>query len=165
MLSKEPIVAFDKFDENRVIADRSVIDSYIPHRFEMAQVDGILFENADNMTCVGFKDVAADEFWVRGHFPGNPIMPGVIACECAAQVSAYFAAKYKMVDGVMGLGSIDNVKFRGPIRPGQRMIVMITRKKYRVGMLFTSHFQIFVERTLVADGLVKGMQLPADVLS
>ena len=164
LLSKEPIVEFSDFDENKLIADKATIESYIPHRDHLSLLDGILFECEESKRVVGMKDVRDDEFWVSGHFPQKPLMPGVVACECAAQVSAYYASKFKIVDGVVGLGSLDQVKFRGPIVPGQRLILMIERKKFRRGFLFVSHFQIFIDKELAVDGLIKGVPLPADVL-
>lgn len=160
MTTKEPLVGFDEFDENKIISDAAAIDSYIPQRHEMRQLDAIIFECEETMRCVGYKDLKDDEFWVNGHFPGSPLMPGVVACECACQVSAYYASKFKLVDGTMGLGSLDSVKFRGPMRPGDRLIMMIARRKYRPNMLFNCQFQIFIDKELVVDGVIKGVPLP-----
>lgn len=71
---KKPIVDFSKFDLNKVLVDRDGILDVNPHRFEMALLDGVLY--VDDDSAVGFKDVREDEFWVRGHFPGRPLMPG-----------------------------------------------------------------------------------------
>ncbi|HMO15514.1 MAG TPA: beta-hydroxyacyl-ACP dehydratase [Pirellulaceae bacterium] len=160
-LLKDPIVDFADFDVNRLIADKATIETYIPHRGEMSFLDGILFECGDSNRSVGIKNVQDNEFWVAGHFPQMPVMPGVVACECAAQLSAYHASRFKMVDGILGLGSLDIVKFRGRIVPGDQLVLMISRKKFRPGQLFISHFQIFVEKVLVVDGLIKGVLLPS----
>jgi len=165
LLLKDPIVDFNDFDDNKFIVDKSEIETYIPHREQMSMLDGIVFECGETHRVVGIKDVRDDEFWVNGHFPQKPLMPGVVACECAAQVSAYYASKFKVVEGILGLGSLDKVKFRGPISPGQRLHLMIQRKRHRPGVMFVSHFQIFVEQNLVVDGLIKGVLLPAEVLS
>lgn len=164
MHSKDPIVSFNDFDENQLVADVAEVEKHIPHRHQMRLIDGILFECAETMRCVGVRTVRDDEFWVSGHFPGKPIMPGIVACECAAQVSAYYASKFKLFGGVMGLGSLDSVKFRGPIRPGDRLILMIARERFRKNMLFKSQFQIFVNQTLVTEGIIKGVPLPDDAI-
>ena len=87
-------------------------------------------------------------------------MPGVLMCECAAQLSSYFAIKTKLVDnGYVGLGGLDSVRFRGPVVPGNRLIVMLKRGKVRRNRIFSAEFQGFVDETLVVEGVVKGVAL------
>lgn len=155
---KEPLVDFSKFDFDNPVADRDEILKINPHRFEMMLLDGILF--SDENYAVGYRDVGSDEFWVRGHFPNRPLMPGVLICECAAQLSAYFATVSKMVDsGVVGLGGLEEVKFRGPVEPGDRLIVMLKKGKVRRNRMFTADFQGWVKDQLVVSGIVKGVAL------
>ena len=124
----------------------------------MALLDGIVY--LTETTAVGFKDVTDDEFWIRGHFPGRPLMPGVLICECAAQLSSYFAIKTKMVDnGVVGLGGLEKVRFRAPVVPGDRLTVMLKREKVRRNVIFSAGFQGYVDKTLVVDGVIKGVAL------
>ena len=94
MVGKEFIVDLDSIDFDRVLADVHEIRKYNPQRFEMEQLSAIVHEDPQNVTCVGYKDVAHDEFWVRGHMPGMPLMPGVVMLEAVAQVAgaAGFAA-------------------------------------------------------------------------
>ena len=54
-------------------------------------------EDSARNVCVGYKDLGPDEFWVRGHMPGMPLMPGVIMCEAAAQLASYYSHKYKLM--------------------------------------------------------------------
>ncbi len=155
---REPFVDFADFDHQKVLVDRKQICAINPHRFEMVLLDGIL--HLDEMTAVGFKDVTDDEFWVRGHFPNRPLMPGVLICECAAQLSSYFALTTKMVDsGYVGLGGLENVRFRGPVIPGDRLTVMLRRGKLRRNFMFTAEFQGYVDQNLVVEGMVKGVAL------
>ena len=67
-----------------------------PQRFEMEQLTGIVHIDNEKHGIVGFKDVTEDEFWVRGHMPGFPLMPGVILCECSAQLAGFYARKFKL---------------------------------------------------------------------
>ena len=98
--------------------------------------------------------------WIRGHFPDRPLMPGVLILECAAQLSSYFAIKAKLVDnGYVGLGGLEKARFRGPVLPGNRLIVMLRRGKVRRNQMFTADFQGFVDKTLVVDGIIKGVAL------
>ena len=77
-------------DQTKVIADHDAIRKVNPQRFEMEQLDGILFFDRERALMIGYKDVRPDEFWVRGHMPGMPLMPGVIMCESAARAVLLF---------------------------------------------------------------------------
>ena len=147
-----------EFDENNILITKEQIREVNPHRFELMLLDGILY--IDDERAVGFKDIEHDAFWVRGHFPDRPLMPGVLICECAAQLSSYFAHKTKLVDnGYVGLGGFETVKFRGPVVPGDRLIVMLKKGRARRNAMFAAAFQGFVDGTLVVDGVIKGVAL------
>ena len=155
---KNAIVDSAEFDENSLVADLDEILAVNPHRYEMRLLDGVLY--LDDERAAGFKDISDDSFWIRGHFPNRPLMPGVLICECAAQLSSYFAIKAKLVDsGYVGLGGLESVRFRGPVVPGNRLIVMLKRGKVRRNRMFTADFQGFVDDTLVVDGVIKGVAL------
>ena len=155
---KNAFVDFSELDYHNVLVDREGIYAVNPHRHEMALLDGILQIN--EMTAVGFKDVTHDEFWIRGHFPNRALMPGVLICECAAQLSSYYAIKTKMVDsGYVGLGGLENIRFRAPVVPGNKLTVMLRRGKVRKNVMFIADFQGFVDEVLVIDGSIKGVAL------
>ena len=78
MIAKEPYIDLSTLDFNNVIADREEINKYNEQRFEMQQLDGILYQNEETGVAVGYKDITNDEFWIRGHVPGAPLMPGVL---------------------------------------------------------------------------------------
>lgn len=157
-MAKASIVDFSDFDHNKVLVDSEGIQKINPHRFEMQLLDGILYSTPE--VAVGFVDLTEASFWIRGHFPGKPLMPGVLICECAAQLSSYFALTNEMVDdGYVGLGGLDSIRFRGPVHPGDRLIVMLRRGKVRRNVMFTAEFQGYVDRTLVVDGVIKGVAL------
>ena len=156
---KSALVDSSEYDHDTVVIDKATVETINPHRHELALLDGILLMTEES--AVGFMDVPEDAFWVRGHFPDKPIMPGVLMCECAAQLSCYFAMDNAMVtnDGYVGLGGLENVRFRGPVVPGDRLVVMLKRGKVRVNAMFTAEFQGWVNETLVVDGLIKGIVL------
>lgn len=95
--------------------NREEIKEILPHREPMLLVDEAV-KNADG-TVTGRYTVRGDEFFLQGHFPDNPIVPGVILCEMAAQSSCML-----MADGVKGkitlYAGMNNVKFKNPVRPG-----------------------------------------------
>src|SRR3989442_852197 len=96
-----PEVHFDvgQLDLSRVIADKDAIRRFNPQRFEMEQLDAIVYEDSTNHVIVGYKDLGADEFWVRGHMPDYPLMPGVLMCEAGAQLAGYYTHKHGLLHG------------------------------------------------------------------
>ncbi len=157
---KNLIVDFSEFDEYKIVCGRAEIERLNPHRFELSLIDGILFEDMEGGRCVGFHDVREDEFWVRGHFPNFPLMPGVLICETAAQLCSYFATKTKLVGSkIIALGGLDEIRFRAPVRPGSRLITMLKRERVRENVMINGRFQCFVNRELACEGLIKGVAI------
>lgn len=156
------ILDFDEYDLNHVVADLEAIRRYNPQRYELEQLTAIVYENVERKIGVGYKDLRHDEFWVRGHMPGMPLLPGVLMCEVAAQVCSYFSGHNNLMNGAMlGFGGIDGVRFRDVVRPGQRLVVVCELTRVRIGRLLTSRFQTFVERKLVGEGEITGIALPS----
>ena len=126
----------------------------------MEQLTAIVYENFEEGSCVGYKDITDKEFWVSGHMPGFALMPGVIMCEVAAQLASYFSTKHCiMADSTtMGFAGLDQVRFRGMIRPGDRLVMqakLITIRK----ILITAKFVGLVNNDLVCEGIIKGVPL------
>lgn len=98
----------------------------LPHRYPMLLVDRILELSEDGKRCVGLKNVTMNEPFFQGHYPGLPIMPGVLVVECMAQVGAILASRIPALHGLIPLiGAIDGTKFRRPVRPGDQLMVEI----------------------------------------
>jgi 3-hydroxyacyl-[acyl-carrier-protein] dehydratase len=163
-MPKDLLLDFSEYDLNHVVADIDEIRKYNRQRFEMEQLTAICYISAEKSIAVGYKDLTHDEFWVRGHMPGTPLLPGVVTCEIAAQLSSYFAQKLQVLgrDATLGFGGMNDVRFRGVVVPGQRIVVVVKQTKVRKGVLVVSQFQAFVERSLVAEGEVLGVALPSD---
>lgn len=120
-----PLVDPTTIDTSRVLADRDAIHRYNPQRFEMDQLSAIVLIDPERKLIIGYKDVSADEFWVRGHMPGYPLMPGVLMCEAAAQLSSYYCKDAGMFkEGIVGFGGMEDVRFRGQVRPGDRLVLV-----------------------------------------
>jgi len=158
---KELLLDFSEFDPNRVLADLDEIRRYNPQRFEMEQLTAISYEDPTRNLCAGFKDLTQNEFWVRGHMPGMPLMPGVIMCEAAAQMCSYFAIKYDLLGAkTLGFGGLEEVRFRDPVIPGDRLILVSKLIKIRRGAMVVCSFQGFVHERLAVEGIIKGVPLP-----
>ncbi|MBR5415948.1 MAG: beta-hydroxyacyl-ACP dehydratase [Thermoguttaceae bacterium] len=164
MVKKELLVSPDLYDLEKPIARIEDIEKYNPQRFEMEQLTAIVYENAEDVTCVGYKDMTDEEFWIRGHIPGNPILPGVIICEAAAQLASYLSGKLAITEGtMMGFAGLDEVKFRGLIRPGDRLVIQAKMLKMRK-FLITAQFMALVGDDIVAEGIIKGFPLSKELL-
>src|SRR5262249_57978659 len=89
---------------------------------EMEQLTAVVLIDPERQLIAGYKDVTESEFWVRGHMPGFPLMPGVIMCEAAAQLTSYYVHDQKIFKGeITALAGLENVSFRAPVRPGDRL--------------------------------------------
>ena len=166
MADKELIVDLRKVDFDNVIADVEEIRRLNPQRYELEQLTAIVYENLDEKTFVGYKDVTDDEFWVRGHMPGMPLMPGVVMLEAAAQLCSYFTQMHNLLEcDIVGFGGLNHVRFRGTVRPGQRLILMGQLTKVRARRMLVSRFQGIVNDMVVVEGEIKGIPLPISALT
>ena len=148
-------------DLGRVLADRAAIRRVNPQRFELEQLDAIVLLDPERHLVAGYKDVRADEFWARGHFPGRPVLPGVLMCEAAAQLCSYYAVTQHLLgagDSVLGFGGMDGVRFRGVVRPGDRLVLVCKGKRMRRQMSIFN-VQGFVGGAMVFEGDVIGVPL------
>ncbi len=97
------------------------IMSILPHRYPFLLVDRII-DIVPNESAKGIKNVTINEPFFQGHFPGNPVMPGVLIVEAMAQVAGVLAFKSGMEGTGVLFMSIEKVKFRKPIVPGDQII-------------------------------------------
>jgi len=146
---------------NRVVADREAIRKVNRHRFAMEQIDAIVFVDNEREIIVGYKDVRPDEFWVSGHFPGQPMLPGVLMCEAGAQLGSYYALSEGVIDRereMMVFGGLENVRFRGVVRPGDRLVLVSKSLRMRRRQSIFS-VQGFVGPTMVFHAEVIGVPM------
>jgi 3-hydroxyacyl-[acyl-carrier-protein] dehydratase len=140
------------------VFDRENIAKENPQRFEMQQLDGILWYDKERMMVLGYKDVTENEFWVRGHIPERPLMPGVIMVEAAAQLSSFFVKQICGVKGFIGFSGIDSAKFRAVVEPGQRLYLLGQVTKFK-RKRYTFSVQGLVDDTMVFEATVSGMNV------
>jgi len=142
----------------RPVFDKEAVNSRNPQRFEMAQLDGILWYDKERMLILGYKDVGEDEFWIRGHIPGRPLMPGVIMVEAAAQLSSFYVKQICELEGFIGFAGIDSAKFRAVVEPGQRLYLLGHMTKFK-RRKYTFSVQGVVDGTMVFEAAVSGLQV------
>ena len=122
--------------------NREEIMNILPHRDNMLLLDDV--ENK-NGTAVGHYTVRGDEFFLKGHFPDNPIVPGVILCEILAQ-SACVLMQDAMSEGKLPVYTgLNNVKFRSPVKPGDTVETQCRIKRAKPPFYFA-------EGTVTVDG-------------
>lgn len=165
MAPRDYIIHPSEYDLSHVIADIEEIRRWNQQRFQMEQLTAIVLEDHSRGLCVGYKDVTPDEFWVRGHFPVMPVMPGVMMCEAAAQLSSYYTQKHNLLEAsVIGFGGMEDVRFREPVVPGDRLVIAVERVRVRPKAMIVCRFQGIVRDNIVVDGVIKGVPLPVDYL-
>lgn len=120
-----PDIDPSSLDWSARVADIDAIRRVNPHRHELELLTAITHLDPARRFIAGFKDATDQDFWVRGHMPGFPLLPGVLMCEAAAQLCAYFVVSQGIVkDTMMGLGGIESAKFRRMVRPGDRLLLI-----------------------------------------
>lgn len=155
-MPQDILIDLTTLDLNNPIINAEAIRSVIPHRYEMEQISGILKFDPEKGIIVGYKDISNDEFWVRGHIPGRPLMPGVLMLEAAAQLCTYYYKKTTQDDRFLGFGGIDKVKFRGKVVPGDKLILIAKNKELRARRAIFDT-QGVVDGKLVFEGVIIGM--------
>jgi len=106
------------------------IEGLIPHRWPFLLVDRIVEYDEAARRIVGLKAVTASEWFFQGHFPGLPVMPGVIQVEALAQTMAVFVAKQPGFGDRIGLfGGIDDCRFKRVVSPGDTLRLEVTMDK------------------------------------
>jgi len=142
--------------------DVNAIMKILPHRFPFLLVDRIV-ELEHGKRCVGIKNVSINEPFFPGHFPGHPVMPGVLIVEAMAQVAgimAYLASDDETKKKVSYFMAIDSAKFRKPVLPGDQLRIEITTTMNRRG-IWGVDGKAFVDGKLVTEASLKATFAPA----
>lgn len=125
------------------------IQDLLPHRYPFLLVDRVV-EIVPNVSVVALKNVSINEPFFNGHFPGHPVMPGVLIVEAMAQTAGLLTQISRRINGDNGnplfyLVKVDNARFSAPVVPGDQLRLEVTQKRLVRGM------GLFIARTLV-DG-------------
>ncbi len=165
MVEKEFLVDLSKVDFDKPVATLDDIRRYNPQRFEMEQLTAVVHVDEKDYACVGYRDITDKEFWVRGHMPGLPLMPGVMMLESIAQLCSFVTQKYDLLGAaIVGFGGLESVRFRDVVLPGDRLIVMCKLDKVRRGAMIVCKFQGVVKDRIVVEGTLKGIPIPVEAV-
>ena len=138
------------------LMDIEAIRDILPHRYPFLLVDSIL--ELEDERIVGIKNVTYNEPWALGHFPGFPVMPGVLIVEAMAQVAGVLVLNQipDRSKKLVLLASIEQAKFRKPVRPGDQLRIHVTKMKVgrRKASVAKMHGTATVNGTVVAEAEV-----------
>jgi 3-hydroxyacyl-[acyl-carrier-protein] dehydratase len=126
------------------------IQAAIPHRDPFLLIDKIVEQEENRIVCQ--KELSGDEFWFRGHYPGFPLMPGVLLCEAAMQAGAVLLSAYADGEGVPVATRLRDVRFKRMVRPGETITLEVTLDE-KVSQAF-----FLTARVTVAKELAMRMQ-------
>jgi len=124
----------------------------LKHRYPFLLVDRVIECDAEH--AIGYKNVTINEPFFQGHFPGEPVMPGVLILEAMGQVGSIMATAQTdreiIKDQILFLTGIDKAKFRKPVRPGDRIIInaKMLKRRSSVGKAW---IEAYVDEELVAE--------------
>lgn len=152
----KPLVDLSRIDLGERMLSRCDLDHWIPHRGAMALLDAVIWHDSGFSQGVAIKHVQLDEFWSQGHFPGRPMMPGVLMIEAGAQLASLLFRGRRNDDSIAGFTRIDNAVFRGQVLPGQDLILLAREVKYQPKR-FISDIQGLTGDKLAFEARITGM--------
>ena len=157
-MAADPIVPRDRWNLERTLFGPEEIRKTNAQRYEMEQLDAVTLLDIPTQEIVGYRDIRQDEFWIRGHIPGRPLMPGVIMIEALAQLTSFYIGRAIPDIGFIGFGAVDGVKFRGPVVPGQRLVLVGKAVSIRSRMAIFDE-QGWVDGKLVVEARITGVKV------
>ncbi len=137
--------------------DRGQIYARLPQRHEFEVLDGIAHLDNEAGEAIAYMDVRDDQWWCKAHVPGNPILPGVLMLEAAAQLAA-FMERYCKPDfsAFVGYGGVDECKFRQTVSPPARLWILCRRFEARSRRIICQ-VQGVVDGVLAFEAKVTGL--------
>lgn len=114
--------------------NKTEIKNIIPHRDSMLLLDEVTVNEEGKAN--GIKSIVGDEWFLKGHFPENPVVPGVILCEILAQSVCVLMPKEKLNGFIPYFTGIDKVRFKSPVKPGDTLVTECEIIKVRHPFVF-----------------------------
>jgi len=134
------------------------IQQMIPHRYPMLMIDRVV-DVVPGVRATGVKNVSINESYFQGHFPSEPVMPGVLIIEAMAQTAAVLVVETLGPDNegrLVYFMTVDSARFRKPVVPGDTVRIHVEKQRHR-GNVWKFRGEARVEGTLVAEAVYAAM--------
>jgi 3-hydroxyacyl-[acyl-carrier-protein] dehydratase len=152
-----PFINLEEIDLDHLEYGPEEIRERNPHRHEMELLHGILLYRPKEGIIAGVHRAPEDAFWVRGHIPGRPLLPGVLMVEISAQLcSFYWRNLHPDVEKFFGFGGIEKTRFRGTVKPGDRLVILGKSVQVKLRRAIFDA-QGFVDRSMVFETRIMGI--------
>lgn len=134
--------------KHSIVFNAKEIAKILPHRYPFLLVDRVVYLNLEENQIIGQKNVSMNEQFFQGHFPGAPIMPGVLILEALAQTGGILVHQKGFDQKIAVLLTMNNVKFRKPVLPGDVLVLHAT------ALHLSSRAGKFITKALVNEQIV-----------
>ncbi|MDP2038574.1 MAG: 3-hydroxyacyl-ACP dehydratase FabZ, partial [Ignavibacteria bacterium] len=160
---KKLVKKFQFVKKEGLVFDINAIQRILPHRYPFLLVDKIIHLDMDKKV-IGIKNVTINEPFFNGHFPGQPVMPGVLIIEAMAQVSGILLLNSYLdpENHLVYFMSINNAKFRKPVMPGDQLTLEAELVSVKGGKYFSIKGSAFVDGNLVAEADFMAAMVPKE---
>lgn len=152
-----PLIDLERVDTTSVLHTKSdIYGNLLPHAHEFELLSGVTWCEHETQEIVTFVDVTPDAWWVKGHVPGNPLLPGVLQLEMAAQTSAILAKIVGKIDAFIAFGGVGDCKFREAVIPPAKLIILCKGKQLRSRRVVTDT-QGIVDGKIMFEAEITGL--------